>query len=239
VDETADLKTAAKRIAWGKCVNAGQTCVAPDYLYVHRSVKNELLKRITENISVFWGDSPQSNPQYPRIVNKTHFDRLSNLIDSSGDIVCGGARNADTLCIAPTIIDNADWDMPVMREEIFGPVLPVLTFNQLADVAQQLASKPKPLALYLFTSSKQNEDYVINAVSFGGGCVNETLMHLVTPYMPFGGVGDSGMDGYHGKRSFDAFSHHKSVLKKAKLETPTRYAPYRDKNIRVLKAVMK
>jgi aldehyde dehydrogenase (NAD+) len=239
VDETADLDMAAKRIAWGKCVNAGQTCVAPDYLLVQQSVKDELIKRIAEYFAVFWGDSPQTNPQYPKIINQKHFDRLCNLIVSGGNVVCGGVRNPETLQIAPTIIDGVDWDMPVMGEEIFGSVLPVLTFNTLEEAAARIAARPKPLALYLFTTSKKNEDCILRSVPFGGGCVNETLMHLITPHMPFGGVGESGMGGYHGKYSFDAFSHKKSVLNRLGFESSARYAPYSDGKLKIIKTVIK
>jgi aldehyde dehydrogenase (NAD+) len=240
VDETADLKMAAKRIAWGKCINAGQSCVAPDYLLAQRSVKDELMKRIAGNFAAFWGGSPLTNTDYPKIINQKHFDRLCHLIDSGGNVVCGGARNPETLSIAPTIIDGADWDMPIMREEIFGPVLPVLAFDRLEEAAAQVMARQKPLALYLFTASKENEAYFMRSVPFGGGCVNETLMHIVTPYMPFGGVGESGMGGYHGKYGFDAFSHRKSVLKKPRLfEPPVRYAPYSDKNLKIIKAVIR
>jgi aldehyde dehydrogenase (NAD+) len=240
VDETADIKNAAKRIAWGKCINSGQTCVAPDYLLVHKSIKEQLLELLKQNITASWGDSPERNPLYPKIINQKHYDRLSALIQSGGKIVFGGIGNPETRSIGLAILDDVTWDMPVMQEEIFGSILPVLTFENIEDAVAQITARPKPLALYLFTSSKKNENTILKSVPFGGGCINETLMHLVTPYMPFGGVGESGMGSYHGKYSFDTFSHQKSVLKKSKLfELPVRYAPYSDKHLKTIRAVIR
>ncbi|MDR1794359.1 MAG: aldehyde dehydrogenase [Erysipelotrichaceae bacterium] len=238
VDETADLDLAAKRIAWGKCINSGQTCIAPDYLLVQEKVKDKLLEKLKQTLTSFWGQEPQNHPDYPKIINPAHFERLAQLL-KSGKIYCGGQCNLKDLKIAPTLLDAVDWDSPVMQEEIFGPILPVLSFSTLKEVSDLLQEKPKPLALYLFTSSKENEQFIMNHVSFGGGGVNETLMHMVTPYLPFGGVGNSGMGHYHGKYSFEAFSHQKSVLKKWRYETPTRYAPYSKNHLKILKMVMK
>ncbi|MDR3289591.1 MAG: aldehyde dehydrogenase [Peptococcaceae bacterium] len=240
VDETANLAKAALRIAWGKCVNAGQTCVAPDYLLAHRRIKDELVERIRRQITAFWGHDPQTHPDYPKMVNQKHFERICGLIQSGGRIVQGGKANAATRQISLAVLEDVSWDMPIMREEIFGPALPVLVFDDLREVVEKIRERPKPLALYLFTASKENERYVLNNVSFGGGCVNETLMHLATPYLPFGGVGESGMGGYHGKYSFDAFSHQKSILKKSNLFEPrVRYAPYQDKNLKILRKFLK
>lgn len=240
VDETANLAMAAKRIAWGKCLNAGQTCVAPDYLYVHESVKDKLLALIAQAFTSFYGEKPEQNKQYPRIVNQKHFERINHLIAASGTVYAGGRSNPSTLQIAPTLLDTITWQAPVMGEEIFGPVLPVLTFRSIEDVIAAVRAQPKPLALYLFTKNKAVERQVLSHLPFGGGCINETIMHMVTPHMPFGGVGNSGMGAYHGKYSFDTFSHHKSVLNKGTwFDLPTRYAPYTDTSFSLLKKVMK
>ena len=238
VDETANLDIAAKRIVWGKFLNAGQTCVAPDYLWVHQSIKNELIPKMHKYIEEFYGSDPLSNPDYPNIINSKHFNRLLGLMQNES-ITIGGKYNEQTNRIVPTIIDNVTWDKPVMREEIFGPLLPVLEFENLNDIITTVNSHPKPLALYFFTNDKEREDYVIHNTSFGGGCINDTIVHLATSYMPFGGVGDSGMGGYHGKASFDTFSHKKSILKKSTLfDVPLRYPPYKNK-LKLLKLIMR
>ena len=238
VDETANLDIAAKRIVWGKFLNAGQTCVAPDYLWVHQSIKNELIPKMHKYIKEFYGSDPLSNPDYPNIINSKHFNRLLGLMQNES-ITIGGKYNEQTNRIVPTIIDNVTWDKPVMREEIFGPLLPVLEFENLNDIIATVNSHPKPLALYFFTNDKEREDYVIHNTSFGGGCINDTIVHLATSYMPFGGVGDSGMGGYHGKASFDTFSHKKSILKKSTLfDVPLRYPPYKNK-LKLLKLIMR
>lgn len=237
VDETANIDLAAKRIVWGKFLNAGQTCVAPDYLLVQSSVKSKLINKIQEHISRFYGATPCQNPEYPKIINEKHFNRLLNLM-KSGNIVFGGDYSAETNYIAPTIIEGVTWGSPIMGEEIFGPLLPVLEFENLSEAVSVVNKYPKPLALYLFTNDKGNERYVINNTSFGGGCINETIVHLATPHLPFGGVGESGIGGYHGKSSFDTFSHQKSVLKKSNLiDIPLRYPPYKNR-LKLLKKMM-
>ncbi len=238
VDETANLDMAAKRIVWGKYLNAGQTCVAPDYLVVHKNVKNELITKMSKYIEEFYGPDPLNNPDYPKIINDKHFNRLLGLIQNE-TIVVGGQYNDLTHRIAPTVLDNVTWDRPIMQEEIFGPLLPVLEFESLNDVIGIVNHHPKPLALYFFTQDKKREQYVINNTSFGGGCINDTIVHLATSYMPFGGVGDSGMGGYHGKASFETFSHPKSILKKSTLfDIPLRYPPYKNK-LKLLKFIMR
>lgn len=238
VDKTADIDLAAKRIAWGKCLNAGQTCVAPDYIYVQKSVKQELIDKLAFYIRKFYGEEPQTNDAYPKIINAKHFVRLRRLMES-GTIVFGGQCNAETLQIAPAILDEVHWDMPIMQEEIFGPLLPVLTFETLEEVVLQINRRPKALALYFFTGSKADADYIVNSISFGGGCINDTIVHLATSFMPFGGVGESGMGAYHGENSFRTFSHSKSILKKSNLlDIPLRYPPY-EGHLRILKKVMK
>jgi aldehyde dehydrogenase (NAD+) len=228
VDETANLELAAKRIVWGKFLNSGQTCVAPDYLLVHHSVKEALLKKMKKYIHQFYGDDACMNDNFPKIINEKHFDRLLDLMNNE-NIVIGGTSSRERNQISPTILNNINWNSPVMAEEIFGPILPVLEFKNLGEVITMVNNHPKPLALYYFTSKKENERRIINGISYGGGCINDTIMHLATSHMPFGGVGDSGMGRYHGKDSFDTFSHKKSVLKKANwLDVPLRYPPYKD-----------
>ncbi len=237
VDETVDINLAAKRIVWGKFLNAGQTCVAPDYLLVHSVVKDKLLAKMKEYIIQFYSENPGNNPEYPKIINKRHFDRLLNLM-KSGSVVFGGQYNGQTNQIEPTIIDNVTWETPIMQEEIFGPLLPLMEFNNIAEAVNMVNQQPKPLALYLFTKDKNNERFIINNTSFGGGCINDTIVHLATPYLPFGGVGESGLGGYHGKASFDTFSHQKSILKKSNLiDIPLRYPPYKNR-LKMLKKMM-
>ncbi len=234
VDETANLELAAKRIVWGKFINSGQTCVAPDYLLVHHSVKASLLEKMKKYIHQFYGEKACFNQSFPKIINEKHFDRLLGLMEGE-KIVIGGTSSRERLQISPTILDHITWSSPVMSDEIFGPILPVLEFQNLNEVITKINSRPKPLALYLFTTKKENERKVVRHISYGGGCINDTVMHLATSHMPFGGVGDSGMGRYHGKDSFDTFSHKKSVLKKANwLDVPLRYPPYKD-HLKLLK----
>ncbi|MEG1778919.1 MAG: aldehyde dehydrogenase [Oscillospiraceae bacterium] len=238
VDNTANIKLAAKRIAWGKFLNAGQTCVAPDYLYVHKDVKSELINELKKSISKLYGDVPLYNDELPKIINQKHFMRLVNLMKNE-KVILGGQSDKVSEKIEPTLLADVSWRSPVMQQEIFGPILPILEFSELSDVIEIIKSKPKPLALYLFTQSAENKNRVLNEISFGGGCINDTVIHLATPYMPFGGVGNSGMGNYHGKFGFDTFSHKKSILKKSNLfDIPLRYAPYKNK-LTVLKKIMK
>jgi len=237
VDETADIALTAKRLAWGKCVNAGQTCVAPDYVLVHFSREEALIEALIKEIRDMYSSAPLANPILPHIINQRHFDRLVGLMQS-GVITHGGQIDPEARKIAPTILTDVDWESPVMQEEIFGPLLPILPFRKLDEAIARIQQRPKPLALYLFTQNKAVEERIMREVSFGGGCVNDTILHLATPYMPFGGVGESGMGGYHGKYSFDTFSHVKSVLKRwAKPDVPLRYAPY-DGKMKWIKRVM-
>ncbi|MFJ5964214.1 aldehyde dehydrogenase [Bacillus sp. NPDC093026] len=208
----ADIKLAAKRITFGKFTNAGQTCIAPDYLLVHESVKEDLLREMMTCIHDFYGERPETQPHFGKIVSTRHFDRLSHFL-TNGTIVTGGQRNEQDLKISPTILDHITWEDPVMQEEIFGPILPVMTFDSLDEVTEMVEARSKPLALYLFTTNKETESYILDNLSFGGGCINDTLMHVATPYLPFGGVGESGMGRYHGKESFFTFTHEKSILR--------------------------
>lgn len=237
VNKDADIDLAAKRIIWGKTLNSGQTCVSPDYLLVHREVKEELLAAMKKYIHRFYGDEPCTNEEVPRIINEKHFNRLIQLM-SGAQIVTGGDWNDATFQISPTILDHVTWDDPVMKEEIFGPILPVMEFSDISEVITMVNSHPKPLALYLFTKNKELEQRIVRCVPFGGGCINDTLVHLATSYMPFGGVGNSGMGGYHGKWSFDTFTHKKSILKKSNwIDINIRYAPYKDK-LKLLKKIL-
>ena len=238
VDKDADVKLAAKRIAWGKFLNAGQTCVAPDYILVHQSVKAELIIEIIGYIKEFFGENPAKSNDFPRIINERQFDRLLGLLDK-GNVVAGGEYIKIEKYIAPTIIDNISWNDPIMLDEIFGPILPILEFENLEQVIKMVNSRPKPLALYFFSTNKKNQERIIEMISYGGGCINDTIMHVASPYLPFGGVGASGMTAYHGKGSYDVFSHKKSVIKKSNLiDVKIRYAPYNDK-IKLLKKLMK
>ncbi|NBI30859.1 aldehyde dehydrogenase [Chengkuizengella marina] len=223
VDETANLKLAAKRIVWGKFFNAGQTCVAPDYMLVHYSVKDELMIKMKETIKEFYTEEPLSNENYTHIVNDRHFNRLSNYL-TDGKIVQGGKVNHDLHIIEPTIIDEINWDDPIMQDEIFGPLLPVMEYSNVDEIINMINDRAKPLALYIFSESKQTQDHIINNVSYGGGCINDTMYHIATPHLPFGGVGHSGVGAYHGKHSFETFSHYKSILKQTTLfDLPFRY----------------
>lgn len=229
VDKDVNVDLAARRIVWGKFLNAGQTCVAPDYLLVHKAVKKELLDCMQTYIKQFYGYQPCKNEEYVRIVNEKHFNRIKAYLDN-GDLFTGGQTDEKSLHIAPTILNNITWDDPVMAEEIFGPVLPVLEFTEISEVIDSVTSRPKPLALYLFTNNKDVEKRIVQRISYGGGCINDTIVHLASKYMPFGGVGDSGMGEYHGKWSFDTFTHTKSILKKSNLiDIKLRYAPYKNK----------
>lgn len=226
VDETANLRSAARRIVFGKFLNCGQTCVAPDYLYCHESVKEELLGYIVEEICRQYGKHPLDNDDYGKIINKKHFERITGLIDGS-KVVFGGTLQKDKLRVEPTILDNVTWDDDVMKEEIFGPILPVITFNSLEEVMSIINSKPRPLAAYFFSKNKENIRKFTHVVQFGGGCVNDTIIHLATQHMGFGGVGESGMGSYHGRAGFETFSHRKSIVQRyGKIEPSIRYQPY-------------
>ncbi len=237
VDQSADLAIAARRIAFGKFLNAGQTCVAPDYLYVHRSVKDALVQKIRECVSAFYPNGDYSN--MPVIINEKHFNRLSNLMKDE-KIVMGGGTDAKRRFIEPTLVDNCTLESKLMQEEIFGPIMPILCFETIDEVIKTVNSRPKPLALYLFTSDRGVEQKVLRRTSFGGGCINDTIIHLATSNMGFGGVGDSGMGSYHGKKSFDTFTHYKSIVKKATwIDLPMRYLPYTAKNLKLLRMFLK
>ena len=225
VEKSADLEAAAKRIVWGKFLNAGQTCVAPDYLLVQEPVREELLARMRGYIRQFYGENPLSNDSYPRIISGAHFDRLCEML-GEGTVIAGGQSDRESLRIAPTLLENAPFYSKVMSDEIFGPILPVVEFSTLEQAREYISLHEKPLALYLFTRSKAAQREILQRVPFGGGCVNDTIMHLSSPALPFGGIGGSGIGQYHGKWGFDTFSHSKAVLKKWPLiDVPMRYPP--------------
>ncbi len=237
VDSDVKVNLAAKRIAWGKFLNAGQTCVAPDYVYVHTSVKKAFTDRLLYWIKHFYTEDPSTSEDYPHIINEKHFDRLLKLM-GSGALLCGGNFNKSRLYIAPTVVDGVTWSDPVMQEEIFGPILPLLQFTNINEVLSQIKARPKPLALYYF--GKHNWEQVLEETSSGGVCINETVMHLLNPEMPFGGVGGSGFGAYHGKYSFDTFTHYKPVMvKSTTVDLPMRYPPDLNKNLKMLKFVSK
>ena len=235
VDMTANIKVAAKRIAFGKVLNAGQTCVAPDYLFVHESVKNEFIREYANAIDDFFPNGTYDDMVH--IVNARHYERVKSLLSDAGRIEIGGGFDDSTHFIEPTLISNITPSDRIMNEEIFGPILPFMTYNNLNKVIEYITSNPKPLALYLFTESRKSERKILSTCSFGGGCINDVIMHLATSCMPFGGVGRSGHGSYHGKKSFETFTHFRSVMKKATcLDLPIRYMPYtklKDKLIRI------
>ncbi|MFS0636121.1 aldehyde dehydrogenase [Mesobacillus foraminis] len=240
VDESADIRVAANRIIWGKTLNSGQTCVAPDYLLVHESVKKTLVEEMKNVLHSFFGDNIESSKDFGRIVNDKHFTRLKTIIerDQSG-ILFGGGTNPETRFIEPTLIE-ADWDSASMKDEIFGPILPVLTYKDLDKAIASIKKLSKPLALYLFTSMDETEKKVLREVSSGGVSINDTVTHLANPELPFGGVGHSGIGAYHGYYSFKAFSHEKSILKKSsKVNLSTLFPPYTDKKLKLIRRLLK
>ncbi len=236
VDSSANLKLAARRIAFGKVLNAGQTCVAPDYLLIHKSCKEGFVQAYRQALDEFFPQADRKD--YPRIVNKRHFDRLEGLLKDQKPLL-GGGLDAQGLFIEPTLLDEVDPASAIMQEEIFGPILPLLTYQDLDDCIDFIRSRPKPLALYLFTGDKAAEDRVLNSCSFGGGAINDTIMHLASPHLPFGGVGASGMGAYHGFKSFETFSHMRSMIRQAKgIDLPMRYHPYKDRWLTLIKRMM-
>ena len=239
VDKSANISLAAKRIVFGKYLNCGQTCVAPDYILCHKDVKDEFIASVISEIKKQFGDSPLENENYGKIINKKHFDRLLGLIDKE-KVVFGGEADSESIRIAPTVMDNVRYDDAVMGEEIFGPIMPILEFESFDSIINDLKAKPKPLALYLFTSDKKQIKRVNNELSYGGGCINDVIIHLATTNMGFGGVGESGMGTYHGKDGFDAFSHTKSIVnKKTWIDLPMRYQPYKKPYEKLLRIFLK
>jgi aldehyde dehydrogenase (NAD+) len=229
IDETANLKLAAKRIVWGKFVNAGQTCIAPDYILIQKDMKKKFIDYLQEEIIIAFGNEPEKSPDFARIVNVKNWNRLTAMIDDD-KVIFGGQSNESDCYIAPTLINENDIDSLVMKDEIFGPLLPILEYSSDADIYTVVSKYEKPLSLYVFTENKIFAEKIIQNYSFGGGCINDTIIHFLNKRLPFGGVGHSGIGAYHGVLSFDTFSHKKAIVKKANwLDLPLRYAPYKDK----------
>lgn len=239
VAEDADIRLSARRIAFGKLLNSGQTCVAPDYVLVHPKIRADFVRALEEETVRMYGENPLSSPDYPKMINRRQFDRVIRLIDPS-KVVFGGGYDENSLKIMPTVLENVSFEDEVMREEIFGPVLPVLEAETLEDVKSAIARNPSPLALYWFGKDKKAAMRAVREISFGGGCLNDTVMHLATHELGFGGVGESGTGAYHGARGFFAFSHVKSILDKSlKLDLPYRYAPFSAAKEKVIRKNMK
>lgn len=226
VDSTAKIRLAAKRIVFGKYLNCGQTCVAPDYILCDKRIRDELITAILAEIEKQFGKEPLKNPNYGKIINEKHFERILGLINRE-KLVYGGQSEPESLRIAPTVLNNITWDDAVMGEEIFGPLLPILTFDTLDEALDTVESHPHPLALYFFSEDKAAQKKVLDTCRFGGGCINDTIIHLATSNMPFGGVGESGMGSYHGRVGFETFSHYRSIVdKKTWMDLPIRYQKY-------------
>ncbi|QLY81537.1 aldehyde dehydrogenase [Clostridium intestinale] len=241
VDESANIKEAARRIIWGKTTNAGQTCIAPDYVLVHETVKNKLIEEMKTAIRSFYGDDIENNDSFGKIINERHFNRIKNMIDKDkAGIVFGGNYNETARYIEPTLIEISSLDAASMQEEIFGPVLPIMTYGDLNEAIKQILNAPKPLALYLFTTNKTVENKVLSEISSGNACINDTIMHTANPYLPFGGVGNAGIGAYHGKDSFITFSHRKGVLKKPSgFGMSLMYPSYTEKQLNLVKKIFK
>jgi aldehyde dehydrogenase (NAD+) len=238
VDRDIQLDYAAKRIIWGKFINAGQTCIAPDYLLVDRAIAAEFIPLLKQKITQFFSEDPATSPDFGRMIHQRHFDRLVNFLND-GQAIAGGKHDAATKYIAPTLLQNVSWDSPVMQEEIFGPILPIFEYDDLEEAIAIVNARPKPLALYFFSKDEQKQNRVLTATSSGGVCLNETVMQVGVGGLPFGGVGESGMGRYHGKYSFDTFSHYKGVLKKSfLLDLAWRYAPYTEAGIKQIKSLV-
>lgn len=226
INKDANIKLAAKRVVFGKYLNVGQTCVAPDYVLCHKDVKDEFIAEVKKQIVKQYSENPLNNPDYGKIINQKHFERICGLIDSA-KVVHGGKSNKDTLQIEPTVMDNVTYEDKVMQEEIFGPIMPIITFDSISQIIEKINSGACPLAFYVFTNSKKTADLLISSCRFGGGCINDTIVHLATSEMGFGGMGESGMGAYHGKVGFETFSHKKSIHKKYNwIDLPMRYQPY-------------
>ena len=239
VEQSAKLDLAAKRLVFGKLLNCGQTCVAPDYVLIDKKIKDDFISALKKWMSTMYGSNPLDNQGYVRMINRKHFDRVMGLIEPE-KVVYGGQGNPETLKIQPTILDNVSPEDPVMQEEIFGPLLPILTYNSLDEAVNFINSRPHPLALYLFSEDKAVQERFLRRVPFGGGCINDTIIHLASSRLSFGGVGESGMGSYHGKKSFETFSRRKSIVKKSTwLDLPIRYAPYSPKQEKLLRFFLK
>jgi aldehyde dehydrogenase (NAD+) len=238
IDQDIDLAVTARRVMWGKFYNAGQTCVAPDYLLVHKSIKSQFLQEITKTVQSFFGPDPKQSTDFGRIINEHHFDRLTKYLEE-GEAVIGGQSDRADRYIAPTVLEQVHLNSGLMNEEIFGPILPMLEFENIEEVFSIIKARSRPLALYLFTRDKTLQDRVLEELSFGGGCINNALLHLANPQLPFGGIGDSGIGAYHGRHSFECFSHAKSVLKSSFwADFKFKYPPYGARMFRLVKRIL-
>lgn len=239
IDASANLTYASTRIIWGKMCNAGQTCIAPDYIFVHSSVKEKFIEECKKVLNAFYGVDPSKSNSFDRIINTKHFERLEKLMQQ-GRIIVGGQINKNDLYIAPTLIDQVTWQDPIMQEEIFGPLLPIISFDSLDEVIQKLNTESSPLALYMFSNERSAINKVIQRVSFGGGCINDCLLHVANPHLPFGGIGNSGLGSYHGKFSFETFSHKKGVYeRKPKIAMGLEYPPYTARKLGWLRRLLR
>lgn len=237
VDEDIQLTHTSRRILWGKFTNAGQTCVAPDYLLVNKKIKSKLIDKMKEHLLEFYGEDPSKSPDYGRIISQRHFDRIARMIDSE-KVIVGGQTDRDEKYIAPTLLEGVSLNDSVMQEEIFGPVLPIIEYNTLDEAIAFVKQFEKPLALYIYSENSSVQKKIMQEVPFGGGCINESVMHVGQGHLPFGGVGESGLGAYHGKASFETFTHYKSVLKKSTLsDMPIKYPPYKN-NVGIIKKLM-
>lgn len=238
IDPSANIDLTARRLVWGKFLNGGQTCIAPDYLLVHHSIKEQLVTALKKEVTKAYGSDPRQSPDYPRIVNEKQFNRLKEMLDGH-EVLMGGELDLQDLYIAPTLVDEPDMDSTLMKDEIFGPLLPVITWKSEEEVHDIISRYEKPLAFYVFSSKKRAAKRLMNKYSFGGGCINDTIIHIANKKLPFGGVGSSGIGSYHGKKSFDIFSHKKPVVSRSTwIDVPIRYAPYSGKT-RLAKMIRK
>ncbi|MDA3819264.1 MAG: aldehyde dehydrogenase family protein, partial [Candidatus Delongbacteria bacterium] len=239
VSKTSNVKLAAKRIVWGKLLNAGQTCIAPDHVYADDNITDDLIDAMIKHIHDFWGEEPCDHPDYPKIINKEKAERLKNLLNNC-DIIQSGKIDVEKQNISPVIVKNCPESHPLMKEEIFGPVLPVISVGSDDEAIENIKSRAKPLAMYVFSTNKIQIHKIEKSISSGGMCINDTIMHITNSRLPFGGVGNSGMGSYHGKAGFDAFTHYKSIMKKSNLTDPAlRYPPYTEFKLKLTKKVLK
>ncbi|MDD4002021.1 MAG: aldehyde dehydrogenase [Bacteroidales bacterium] len=238
IDKDANIEISAKRVCFGKFLNAGQTCIAPDYLFVHKDIKEKFVEKLIESIHQFFSQDIINSKDYGRIINQVHFQRLKRMLED-GKILFGGDNNEELKYISPTLIEDISPNSDLLSQEIFGPILPIISFENIDKLVQELRRKPKPLALYVFSQSRKTQQKVISNISSGGVCINDTIMHIVPHGLPFGGVGNSGIGSYHSKKSFDTFSHQKSVLdRKTWLDVPLRYPPFTETTKKIVKKIM-
>ena len=237
IDKNCNVQVTAKRIVWGKFLNAGQTCIAPDYLLIHTNVKSKIVEALKEEITLAYGENPEISTDFPRIVNEKNFNRLSDFLNNE-KVLFGGKTNKEDYYIAPTLLDESQLDSLVMKDEIFGPILPIISYKNETEIEQIISNYEKPLSLYVFSNRINWAKEIVKKYSFGGGCINDTIVHFSNNRLPFGGVGNSGIGAYHGKLNFDIFSHKKAIVnKKTWLDLPFRYAPYKNK-IHLIKKMM-